>query len=322
MDEVLQDVLLNIDHGIIILNQNLHIIVWNKYMQRIMGISSENAVNCNVYQVLPNLNKNYFRAAIESAFTNGCKMFFSDAMHRDLISEKEHFNLKLSRIDIDKSKYILFEFISVTNEYMRVHLLRSNMNQLCLLNKGLKDKQKEIKKIAYYDELTGVANRTLFYELAEKLLFDAKRNHYLLGLMFIDVNQFKNINDTYGHEIGDILLTKVAEVLKNSTRNNDVVARYGGDEFLVLLPHMQNFENYKVIASKIANAPNRFIRFGGHEIEISLSIGFSFYPHNGKMIHQLIDAADKAMYTAKKAQKVCHCAFCESVDNKRIHQEQ
>lgn len=322
MDNALQDVLLNLDHGIVILNQQLNITIWNKYMQNIMGVSSEHAVNCNVYQILPNLNRNYFKIAIQSAFDNGCKMFFSDAMHRGQISEKEHFNLKLSCITIDRSKHILLEFIDVTNEYVRIHRLRNNMAQLCLMNKGLKDQQKEIKKIAYYDELTGVANRTLFFELAEKLLFDAKRNHYMLGLMFIDVNKFKRINDTYGHEIGDLVLTRVADVLKSSTRNNDVVARYGGDEFLVLLPHIQNTKSYKVIASKIVNAPNRFIRFGEHEIEMALSIGISFYPDNGKTIHQLIQSADKAMYVAKKEQKMCHCAVHEFAGIEKVQQEE
>lgn len=322
MDKALQDVLLNIDHGIVMFDQDYQITVWNKYMQKIMNIGSEDAVSHNIYQVLPNLNKNHFKVAIESAFANGCKMFFSDAMHRGLVSEKEHFNVKLSCIDINASKYILLEFIDVTNEYMRIHLLRNNMTQLYLLNKGLKDEQKEIKKIAYYDELTGVANRTLFYELAEKLIADAKRNHDLLGLIFIDVNQFKSINDTYGHEAGDAMLRKVADLLNNSTRNHDVVARYGGDEFLVLLPHLKHFENYKVIVSKIMNTSDRFFYIGEHKIEISLSMGFSFYPDNGKRIHQLIEAADHAMYIAKRERKICHCAPYDFVNGDRMNQEQ
>ena len=317
MDKILHDVLRNINQGIVMLDENSNVIVWNRYMQNITGIHSENTLNHNIFTVLPSLDKHYFKSAIESTIANGSNLFFSAAMHHGLINEKEHYNLKVSRIDHDESKYILLEFMNVTNEYMRIHQLRNNINQLCLMNKGLEDKHKKIRNLAYYDELTAVANRTLFYELAEKLMFDAKQNNYLLGLMFIDVDKFKNINDTYGHEIGDKVLARVAEVLKKSTRRDDVVARYGGDEFLVLLPHMQSFDNYSVIASKIINESNRFIRFGKQEIELSLTIGVSFYPQNGKSIHQLISAADKAMYTAKRERKSCHNAAYDAGINKK-----
>lgn len=155
----------------------------------------------------------------------------------------------------------------------------------------------------------------LFYEIAERFLNEAKRNNSLLGLMFIDVDNFKSINDTYGHKAGDKALAEIAGMLTKCTRKNDVVARFGGDEFLILLPYIKNFDNYKVIASRITKSRNKIKNSNGEDINISLSIGVSFYPYDGESINELMEQADKAMYDAKhiQGQDSCLCSTCSSV---------
>jgi diguanylate cyclase (GGDEF)-like protein len=229
-------------------------------------------------------------------------MFFSAAMHKALVNNKENLNLNLriSSFGKDKSKFLILEFIDVTNQFIQIKRMKESIQDLYKVNMQLKEKEEVIRKLAYYDKLTGVANRTLFYELAEKFLANAKRENKLLGLMFIDVDKFKNINDTYGHEVGDKVLIRVANILKESTRKNDIVARHGGDEFLILLPNLKNYNNYKSIISRIVNEGNKMINYDGKEINISFSIGISFYPKLGDSVDELIAEADKAMYIAKK----------------------
>ena len=111
MDNILHDVLSNIDQGIAILDENLSVMIWNSYMQQVTDTSRENAINRNVYEVLPGLDKHYYRATILNILKNGCKMFFSAAMHKGLINEKEYFNLRISRITQEHSRYILLEFL-------------------------------------------------------------------------------------------------------------------------------------------------------------------------------------------------------------------
>lgn len=309
MDKILRDTLDCIDEGTIVLNEKYEILYWNNYMEYLTGIKLENVLQRNIYSVLPGLNKKYFKDLIQNIMQNECKMFLSAAMHKDLLSIDKKLNLKISKLRSDDRNVILLEFIDVTNQFLHIEQLRKYVHDLYLLNKELKEKEKIIKNLAYYDKLTGVANRTLFYKYAEKFLDGAKRNNSLLGLMFIDVNKFKNINDTYGHEVGDRVLVRVADILTKATRKNDVVARYGGDEFLILLPDIKSFNNYKSIVSRIINNKNKIIN-DEKQINISLSIGVSFYPKNGDSIDELIVKADKAMYVAKHKDGEDNC-FCD-----------
>lgn len=309
MNRILYDILNDVNEGIIILNEKFEICLWNHYMECITGINKEKANKNNMCTVLPNFNVNYFNKAIIDAINNGHKMFFSAAMHIGMVNNKKNLNLKISRFEKDGCKFLLLEFIDVTNQFVQINRLKSYVYELCKLNKQLKEKEKIIKNLAYYDKLTGVANRTLFYKLAEKFLNNAKRNNSLLGLMFIDVDKFKAINDTYGYEVGDKILIKVANALKRSTRKNDIVARHGGDEFLILLPGIKNFNNFEVIVSRIINNKNKIINFNEKETNISLSMGISVYPDDGDSIDKLIAKADKAMYIAKNREGE-DCSVC------------
>lgn len=299
MDETLFNILNYVNEGIIITNDKLEILFWNDCIGNITGINQEEVINSNIYNAVPSLNRGYFKEAMKSVIENDHKFFFSSSMHRGLISEDIEINLRLSRFEHGDLNYLIIECIDVTSQIIRINQLKEYNKKLFSLNKELKEKEKEIEKLAYYDRLTGLANRTLFYNVAEKFLEDSKRNNKKLGLMFIDIDRFKRINDIYGHKVGDKVLAEVANILIKSTRKNDIVARHGGDEFLILLPDIKDYNNYRIIASRIANANKKINIHDDIQIEISLSIGVSFYPRDGHSIDQLISKADKAMYCVK-----------------------
>ena len=314
MDKVARDVLDGLDIGILVVDGTMRVRFRNRFM--LCRFGKGGPPGCGLFELFPGFNSPFFQVALMDALEEGRCLFLSAAMHEDLFPCREKYNVRVTRFEEEGEKRLLFEFTEVTDSFERVRQLRESISQLRLLNQELKKKEKAIQNLAYYDQLTGVANRALFYELAEKFLRSAERNRETLGLMFIDVDNFKQINDTYGHEAGDRVLVQVAGILTKATRRNDVVARYGGDEFLILLPQINAPDNYKIVVGKILQAKQDNVVFNGISLKISLSVGVSFYPQDGDSMDQLIVKADRAMYMAKRKNgDNAYCSTCDSISS-------
>lgn len=170
-----------------------------------------------------------------------------------------------------------------------------------LQNISLQKKAEErLQHMAYHDPLTGLANRNKLEQFMNHILAASRRHHTGFAVMFLDLDRFKNINDTIGHDAGDILLQIVAERLHSAVRNTDMVARLGGDEFVLLITDVKKAESVALIAQKILNSFLQAISVQEQEIYITTSIGISLYPHDGINIHTLMKHADLALYRAKE----------------------
>jgi diguanylate cyclase (GGDEF)-like protein/PAS domain S-box-containing protein len=162
------------------------------------------------------------------------------------------------------------------------------------------------EKIIYqanYDQLTGLPNRTLFMDRLTRRVLEGKRAKTSVGLMFIDLDGFKAINDTMGHDAGDLLLKSTARRLEKSVREADTVARLGGDEFTVIMPLIDNFDAAAIVAQRIIKSLTEPFDLGGREGRISASIGISLLPAQATTASQLLHNADVAMYFAKRQGK-------------------
>ncbi len=154
--------------------------------------------------------------------------------------------------------------------------------------------------LAHYDSLTGLANRESFHATLPKSLLRAKRNNHVLGLMFLDLDHFKEINDSFGHACGDELLVCVSKRLQSSVRATDTIARLGGDEFTIILDSIQQPENAGMVAGKILQALAKPFLISEQQIFIGSSIGIALYPKDATNHEELIKYADTAMYKAKE----------------------
>ena len=163
-----------------------------------------------------------------------------------------------------------------------------------------KQAEERVRHLAHYDALTDLPNRTLFHDRLQQALIQAQRSHDQVAVMFIDLDRFKIINDTLGHNVGDLLLQAVAQRLTNCVRQGDTVCRQGGDEFVILLPQISHAEDAALVAQKILESVNRPFVLDGHELHIGASIGISFFPADGVDTETLMKNADVAMYRAKE----------------------
>lgn len=153
---------------------------------------------------------------------------------------------------------------------------------------------------AFHDSLTSLPNRSLFQKQLNYALVDAQSNNRAIAVMFLDIDHFKNINDTLGHSIGDQLLKSFAERLKSGLRSSDIISRWGGDEFTILIPEINQVEDVSNLAERILKALEEPIQLLEHQLHIKSSIGIALYPEHGEDSETLLKNADTALYRAKR----------------------
>jgi diguanylate cyclase (GGDEF)-like protein len=194
------------------------------------------------------------------------------------------------------------------------HELNENYRlQLEVLNKQLVESSKELEFLSLYDSVTALPNRSLFYDRFTRDLTEAVSNESTVGVLLIDIDSFKDINDALGHDRGDELLNKIARRFEQEVNNNETLARLGGDEFVIILP---NHDQVKVIkrAEKFINSLNSAFTIEQHKIVINASIGVVMYPEHGDTISGLLSHASFAMYEAKNS-KLNVCVYNPANDH-------
>jgi diguanylate cyclase (GGDEF)-like protein/PAS domain S-box-containing protein len=164
-----------------------------------------------------------------------------------------------------------------------------------------KKREQKIHELAYFDELTGLANRRLYQDRLEQALANAKRHNHQLAVLFLDLDLFKRINDTLGHQAGDDALRQVARRLQKASRTGESVARLGGDEFTVLVPECNGIEEIEKLAQRIVAQFELPFQIQHKELVLTTSVGISIYPQHGSTASELLKFADAAMYQAKES---------------------
>lgn len=204
--------------------------------------------------------------------------------------------------DSHSSTLVLFQHKN--GHYLNLEVSISVQNDSFFLN-AIDVTRREVEKnnlqtLAYHDRLTGLPNRILFFEKLEQAIETASRRQQKIALLFIDLDGFKDINDSYGHDIGDLVLESFAKRLTNQTRESDTVARLGGDEFVIILREINSEKAASTVANKIVKATYEEIPLEtGENVFIGASIGISIWPDDGLNKEELLKAADEAMYESK-----------------------
>lgn len=220
--------------------------------------------------------------------------------------------------------------------YMHGEILKNDQGEPDLLlgvvqdSTRMKEVEDKIRYLAFYDGLTGLANRTLFLDRLKKIIDHSARNNCSFALLFMDIDNFKHINDTMGHHAGDILLKNTAEIIKTCVRRSDsvgvsgrdgpdnLVARHGGDEFVLILADISSPESAAVVARRLLDAIPQKQIIENQEISVTTSIGISVYPDDGEDKDTLFRHSDTAMYHAKKSGRNNFQFFRESLNTAAV----
>ncbi|BAF69632.1 GGDEF and EAL domain-containing protein [Nitratiruptor sp. SB155-2] len=182
--------------------------------------------------------------------------------------------------------------------------------------------KKQVEFLAYNDPLTSLPNRVSFQDILEKLSKIAQRSKERFALIFLDIDNFKFVNDTYGHEIGDKLLIDIATILKETLRSSDLIFRIGGDEFVVLIPKVETKDSLDIVLEKIKESVAKEYRYGNINFSVSCSLGIAIFPDDSDDIETLTRYADIAMYEAKKSGKNRFVFFKEEMKKYLDHLQQ
>ena len=175
------------------------------------------------------------------------------------------------------------------------HSLRKTQSEL----QNAQSARNELDHIAHHDSLTGLPNRILFTDRLLQAIASAKRNEELLAVHFIDIDNFKDINDTLGHHYGDQVLREVAYRLRTCIRDTDTIARWGGDEFSIIQTNLNVIEDAEIVARKMIEVLSKKFELGRADAQLTISIGIALYPLDSINFDELLSKADKAMYRAK-----------------------
>ncbi|WP_181374241.1 CHASE2 domain-containing protein [Nostoc commune] len=304
--EFLHHVINTIPDPIFVKNEQHQWIVLNEAYCRFIGYPNKLLIEKSDYDFFPKHEADVFRQQDDLVFrTQKPQEHEEEFTNAD--GQTHQIATKRSLHKDSAGNFFLVGVIrDITGRKLMEEQLKRTAAELFRSNKELKLKEDHLRHLAYHDPLTGLSNRKFFAEQLCESLHWAQHNKLLLGLLFIDLDGFKQINDTLGHKAGDRLLMTIAGRLSNSLRASDTVSRLGGDEFTVILRAIPNVQIAGTIADKILTSISKPVVLDGYAIRVSASIGISVYPYNSQDSETLMKQADAAMYCAKHQGKNCY----------------
>ncbi|PMP85617.1 MAG: hypothetical protein C0174_03870 [Thermodesulfobium narugense] len=256
------------------------------------------------------------------AFLNMKKEEILNFTIKDILAPGKEKNTLLEKLILGEfENSIPAEFISKNSQniFVEIDIKRfhiGDQDMVLLIAKNVTEKklmENKLNYLAFHDHLTGLSNRTLFSDRVQYEISRSKRNRTFLGVMFLDLDRFKDVNDTLGHKIGDSLLQHVSAKLQETIRETDILARMGGDEFAILVPDLKDKNEIRPLAKRILKLfENPFI-VNNNSFKLGISIGISVYPYDAKNYEELLTNADTAMYSAKNSGGNKFIFYCENI---------
>lgn len=316
-----------INVGILTIDSNFNIYSMNKWFCVHCGIDEKQALTMNLLDIFDFTEeqlKSFSRHIKASLTLKGPSFYTADSNHY-LFKMKHSLTIKsifefmqqdvtILPYNIEKKQVtiLVYDQTTLMEEKMKCYkesdalakamkIANATIKKLESAKNKLVKQQGIIYKQAHYDHLTSLANRSLLHQRLELLIQESNEDTKKFAILFLDLDRFKEINDSLGHDIGDELLVHVAKLLLLATRKTDTVARIGGDEFVILLDDVGNEKTIIPIAQKILSTLDQSLKIKEYDLHVTTSIGISIYADHGSDFNALLKSADVALYEAKAA---------------------
>ncbi|MCF8026328.1 MAG: diguanylate cyclase [Desulfobacteraceae bacterium] len=281
--------------AIVVMDANGRISYWNPAAERIFDYTDDEAIGKDLHSMLaPSRYKKSYEAAFPKFQRSGRGDVIGKTLElKALRKSGEEFSMELS-----------LSGVQLEDRWHAVGIIRDISER--------KEAEETIRQMAYHDSLTGLPNRKLFSDRLGIALAQAERSQTNVAVIMLDLDNLKDINDTLGHDAGDFLLKTAAERLNEAMRKSDTIARFGGDEFVLLLPELKGIEDATRVAQKIVESFRKPFLINTHQLTVTASIGIAVYPDDGSDEASLLKNADIAMYQAKHAGRNRYQVFKKS----------
>ena len=289
-NELLQTLADNLPCGVSVFDKDLHLVLMNDEAIRLLGFTRELVNQCPHFSELARFNaeRGEYGAVDVEAFV------------ADLTAKALHpTHHRMERV---RPNGVVIDLVGAPIPHGGLVTLYSDVTEQ-------RNAARAIERLAHHDTLTGLANRYALEARLDQLVADARRHNRRLAVLFLDMDNFKGINDSMGHSVGDEFLRVTAQRLRSAVRENDIVARLGGDEFVVVLSDMGEPQHALSAATKLLEKLSQPVTLAGQELSPSTSIGICFFPQDGRDRGSLMQSADIAMYQAKQMGKGTYRCF-------------
>ncbi len=295
----LMSILHNIDVGLFVINREYSIQMWNGFMENHSGLSEHRVYNKSIFDVFPELPKEWFKHKINSVFMLK-NHAFSIWEQRPFLFKFKTYRPITGCQDYMYQNATLMPLTSVDGEVHNICIVLYDVTEIASSKQKLIEANLKLESMSRTDALTQLYNRGYWEECFEKEFRRCNRYDHQCTLIIFDIDHFKKINDTFGHQAGDKVICRVAELSQRMLRNSDVCGRYGGEEFVVFLPNTQ-LDSAEVLAERIRKRiEEQVILHEEEEIRFTVSLGVSELREEMETYEQWIAAADKALYQSKE----------------------
>jgi diguanylate cyclase (GGDEF)-like protein len=293
------DVVQNVDVGLVLLDTDFNIQLWNSFMQNHSAMSAESIIGKNLFDCFPEIDDKWFRRKAESVYLLK-NSAFTTWEQRPYLFRFENYRPITGKAEFMYQNSTFIPIQSLTGEVDSICLIIYDVTEQAINNIELEEANNQLEVISKTDGLTKLLNRKSWEELLEKEYNRQKRYQEDCTLIIFDIDHFKKVNDNYGHPAGDEVIRQTADIVRQCIRKTDIAGRYGGEEYVILLPHT-HVDSAKVLAErirkKIESKPAYYEDF---TINYTVSLGLCGFYKDLSSATAWIDNADKALYQSKE----------------------